>query len=105
MPKNDTSGIRVHSVPQTTVPSTTQTIVTYKFLGKTQLMRARFTQRPETYIISIRGPRHDGKKVEVSRIYDELHPLMAVGRAVVEFSDDYIGCTSDFINYKQIVLK
>lgn len=30
---------------------------------------------------------------------------MAVGRAVVEFSDDYIGCTIDFINYKQKVLK
>ena len=84
MPNHNTSGNRVHSVPQTTVPSTTQTIVTYKYLGKTQLMRARFTQSPETYIISIRGTRHDGKKVEVSRIYDELHPLMAVGRAVVD---------------------
>ena len=96
-PANNSNGATpVHEVQQQ---------IHYKHLGKPQLMRARFTPSPETYIISIEATRHDGKKVEVSRIYDELHPLMAVGRAVVEFSADYIGCRIDYINYKQKVLK
>lgn len=90
---------------QTTVPSTTQTTVTYKYLGKTTLLRVGFSEHPETYLVNISGTTLDDHKVEVSRVYDELHPLMAIGRAVTEFYDSYVCGRIGSIIIKQRVVK
>lgn len=68
--------------------STGGTIV-YKYLSKNFLLKSEFSETPNTYLIGIDGLDLENKKIEVSIIYEEFHPLMAVGRAVVEFHENY----------------
>lgn len=78
---------------------------TYKYLNRTHLFRVGFSEYPETYLVNISGTTLDDHKVEVSRVYDELHPLMAIGRAVTEFYDSYVCGRISSIIIKQRVVK
>lgn len=89
----------------TTPVSKVQKQTTYKPLNRKILLRAQVSESTQTYLIHISGTKLDGNTVEVSKIYDELHPLMAVGRAVVEFSNQYAGCRIDYLTYQQKVIK
>ena len=66
---------------------------------------AYLKKHPETYLVNISGTTLDDHKVEVSRVYDELHPLMAIGRAVTEFYDSYVCGRIGSIIIKQRVVK
>lgn len=78
---------------------------TFKHLTKNNLLKANFSEDLQTFIVDIHGATLTGEHIDVSRIYDELHPLMAVGRAVVEFSKQYAGCRIDYLTYQQKIIK
>lgn len=79
--------------------------IAYKYLNRTPLLRVGFSEHPGTYLVNISGTTLDDHKVEVSRVYDELHPLMAIGRAVTEFYDSYVCGRIGSIIIKQRVVK
>lgn len=79
MPKTDTSS-KVNNSTLTPAVFDVQQQIHYKYLYRTHLFRVGFSEHPETYLVNISGTTLDDHKVEVSRVYDELHPLMAIGR-------------------------
>lgn len=92
MPKNDTSEVQVQGTQQPTVQPTKQASTKYKYLGKRQLLEAPFSDAPETYVVSMYATgRLSQQSMSIVRTYDELHPLMAIGRAVTEFFQGYNG--------------
>ena len=93
MPKPDTSS-KVNNSTLTPAVFDVQQQIHYKYLYRTHLFRVGFSEHPETYLVNISGTTLDDHKVEVSRVYDELHPLMAIGRAVTEFYDTMYAAVS-----------
>ena len=77
----------------------------YKSLSKKFLLNAEFSDTPNTYLIGIDGLTYEKVKVETSLTYDEYHPLMAVGRAVIEFRDCYSFAHITYIKVQQNVQK
>ena len=77
----------------------------YKSLSKKFLLNAEFSDTPNTYLIGINGLTYEKVKVETSLTYDEYHPLMAVGRAVIEFRDSYSFAHITYIKVQQKVQK
>lgn len=62
--------------------------VRYKRLSHRSMMLAQFSDEPEMFSVQITGEKF-GDSVDVSDVYDEYHPLMALGRAIVMFQNDY----------------
>lgn len=93
-----------HSKVVTSVPEVQQPIY-YKHLNRNGLLRARFSEQPQAYLIRISGSLPDNRSIEISRIYDEYHPLQAVGRAAVEFYRDYVSGKINDISVKQRIIK
>ena len=79
--------------------------IVYKSLSKKFLLNAEFSDTPNTYLIGIDGLTYEKVKVETSLTYDEYHPLMAVGRAVIEFRDSYSFANITYIKVQQKVQK
>lgn len=104
MPKTDTSS-KVNNSTLTPAVFDVQQQIHYKYLNRTHLFRVGFSEHPETYLVNISGTTLDDHKVEVSRVYDELHPLMAIGRAVTEFYGSYVCGRIGSIIIKQRVVK
>ena len=77
----------------------------YKSLSKKFLLNAEFSDTPNTYLIGNDGLTYEKVKVETSLTYDEYHPLMAVGRAVIEFRDSYSFAHITYIKVQQKVQK
>ena len=77
----------------------------YKSLSKKFLLNAEFSDTPNTYLIGIDGLNYEKVKVATSLTYDEYHPLMAVGRAVIEFRDSYSFAHITYIKVQQKVQK
>lgn len=94
-----------HNTSATALKNSMGGTPTYKYLYRTHLFRVGFSEHPETYLVNISGTTLDDHKVEVSRVYDELHPLMAIGRAVTEFYDSYVCGRIGSIIIKQRVVK
>lgn len=55
-----------------------------KLLNKRSMLRADYSDEPHTYHVEVVGTFNDSKYHD-TRVYEEHHPLMAVGRAFVEF--------------------
>ena len=93
MPKNDTSEAQVQGTQQPTVRPTKQaTKQSYKYLRKRQILDAPISDTTETYLVSMYATgRLSQQSMSIVRTYDELHPLMAIGRAVTEFFQGYTG--------------
>ena len=64
-----------------------------KQLSYKVLHRVQFSDQPKTYVVHIEGKGNQGQTINVSWTYNELHPLMALGRAVLDYSSRYI-CAS-----------
>ena len=77
----------------------------YKSFSKKFVLNAEFSDTPNTYLIGIDGLTYEKVKVETSLTYDEYHPLMAVGRAVIEFRDSYSFAHITYIKVQQKVQK
>lgn len=48
-------------------------------------LKADFSETPAIFTVIINGKDNNGKEYRISNVYEEYHPLMAIGRAVVEF--------------------
>lgn len=90
MPKTDTSGEQVQCTHPTVQP-TKQANPVYRPLRAKNLLEARLTPRPHTYLVELRGRTAFGVRMDVSRVYDERHPLIALGRAIVELRESEAG--------------
>lgn len=82
------------------MPNTNTTVLTAnnsngstKQLSYKVLHRVQLSDQPKTYVVHIEGKGNQGQTINVSWTYNELHPLMALGRAVLEYSSRYI-CAS-----------
>lgn len=82
MREPNTNGVMVKNSTQYTKQ------LSYKVLHRVQL-----SDQPKTYVVHIEGKGNQGQTINVSWTYNELHPLMALGRAVLEYSSRYI-CAS-----------
>lgn len=56
----------------------------YKRLSPRFVVREKFSEQPKAYYVEIDGNFND-TQYYFSNSYDEYHPLMAIGRAVMEF--------------------
>ena len=66
--------------------------------------RARFSDEPEMFSVQISGEKF-GDSIDFSDVYDEYHPLMALGRAVVMFQNDYTVATIKNIRvFKRVIV-
>lgn len=63
----------------------------YTYLRRRQLFDAPFSDTPRTYLVSLSATSPLNKRIDVSRTYEEYHPLMAIGRAVAEFYHQFSG--------------
>lgn len=104
MRQNNTSEAQVQGTEQPTVQPTKQaTKQSYKYLRKRQILDAPFSDAPETYVVSMYATgRSSQQTMSVVRTYDELHPLMAIGRAVAEFFQGYNGQIEQLMLQKKI---
>lgn len=85
------------------VQPTKQASTKYKYLGKRQLLEAPFSDVVETYLVSMYATNRLSQQfMSIVRNYDELHPLMAIGRAVVEFLQDYNAQIEKIVIQKKI---
>lgn len=64
----------------------------YKYLRKRQILDAPISDTTETYLVSMYATKCSQQRtMSIVRTYDERHPLMAIGRAVAEFFNDFGG--------------
>lgn len=78
--------------------------VRYKRLSHNSMNRARFSDEPEMFSVQISGEKF-GDSIDFSDVYDEYHPLMALGRAVVMFQNDYTVATIKNIRvFKRVIV-
>ena len=96
---------QAQDAPVADVQPTKQASCTYRHLSGAYLLKAVFSAEPAAYVVDINGKALDGKQVSVSWTYDACHPLMALGRAVVEFRDRYPCVTIDYLGIRQRVIK
>lgn len=88
MRQNNTSGTRVQGTP-TTVQPTKQAEIRYKTISNNAMLRASESDEARSYLVTVVGSSNDRNRAEISRVYEERHPLMAVGRAVCQFREEY----------------
>nr|DAY98163.1 MAG TPA: hypothetical protein [Caudoviricetes sp.] len=105
MPNNDTSGTRVQGTQQLTVQPTKQAEIRYRNISRSMMLRATETDRPCSFLVTIFGSHSDRNRAEMSRTYEERHPLMAIGRAVCQFKEEYFGYRIDGIIAKIKIVK
>lgn len=86
MPKTDTSREQVQGTNLTVQP-TKQANPVYRPIRAKNLLEARLTPRPQTYLVELRGRTALGVRMDVSRVYIERHPLIALGRVLVELRE------------------
>lgn len=92
----EASSVNVQPTKQATKPS-------YKHLGKRQILDAPISDVVETYLVSMYATNRLSQQfMSIVRNYDELHPLMAIGRAVVEFLQDYNAQIEKIVIQKKI---
>lgn len=100
MPKSPESSVKTQGVKATVQP-TKQAIVTpsttevggtpnihYNRLTSYYLLRAKFSETPKSYYVHIFAKQLD-KDLDAADVYEEYHPLMAIGRAIVEMRRVY----------------
>ena len=104
MRQNNTSEAQVQGTEQPTVQPTKQASKqSYKYLRKRQILDAPISEKPETYLVSMYATaRLSQQTMSIVRTYDERHPLMAVGRAVTEFLQDYNAQIEKIVIQKKI---
>lgn len=112
MPKSPESSIETQGV-QSTVQPTKQAIpyateptqeVRYKRLSHRSMMLAKFSEESEMFSVQISGEKF-GDSINFSDVYDEYHPLMALGRAIVMFQNDYTVATIKNIRvFKRVIV-
>lgn len=104
MLQNDTSEAQVQGTQQPTVQPTKQASKQlYKYLRKRQILDAPISDTPETYLVSMYATNRLSQQfMSIVRNYDELHPLMAIGRAVAEFLQDYNAQIEKIVIQKKI---
>lgn len=56
-----------------------------KRISENKALNANFSDQPITYSVEVIGKSCNEKEFRISNVYEEYHPLMAIGRAVVEF--------------------
>lgn len=78
---------QVHSAPVASVQPTKQANPVYRPIRAKNLLEARLTPRPQTYLVELRGRTALGVRMDVSRVYIERHPLIALGRVLVELRE------------------
>lgn len=103
MPNRDKSNGTNNSNP--IAPSTiVDQEIRYKRLSHRSMMLAQFSDEPEMFSVQISGEKF-GDSVDVSDVYDEYHPLMALGRAIVMFQNDYTVATIKNIRvFKRVIV-
>ncbi len=68
-----------------------------KRISENKALNANFSDQPITYSVEVIGKSCNEKEFRISNIYEEYHPLMAIGRAVVEFRRKVFVGTIDFV--------
>lgn len=58
---------------------------TCKRLSQSMILRSRLSNKPISYLVEIEGTDYHDTKYRTANVYEEYHPLMAIGRAVIEF--------------------
>lgn len=71
--------------------------IKYKKLTTPYLLRTGYSDEPIAYTVEVIGKDCSEKEFRISNIYEEYHPLMAIGRAVVEFRRKVFVGTIDFV--------
>lgn len=61
------------------------TQTTDKRITSWKALKAGFSETPAIFTVIISGKDSNGKEYRISNVYEEYHPLMAIGRAVIEF--------------------
>lgn len=105
MPSSEKVSGTGNNITRTTSVREAQSQISYRHLSGAYLLKAVFSAEPAAYVVDINGKTLDGKQVSVSWTYDACHPLMALGRAVVEFRDRYPCVTIDYLGIRQRVIK
>lgn len=59
--------------------------IKYKRIGQSMILRSRLSNKPISYLVEIEGTDYHDTKYRTANVYEEYHPLMAIGRAVIEF--------------------
>ena len=66
-------------------PTAVAVTTTEKQIKASKALKAGFSETLAIFTVIICGKDCNGKEYRISNVYEEYHPLMAVGRAVVEF--------------------
>lgn len=77
--------------------------IKYKRLNERALLRTTYSSELRTYYVNIYA-KHSGNRIDVSDVFDEYHPLMAIGRAVVKFRTDNFLCEIERIEIYERIL-
>ncbi|MCM1301961.1 MAG: hypothetical protein NC226_09605 [Bacteroides cellulosilyticus] len=70
--------------------------ITYRRITKKNALRSDFSEQPRSYSVEIIG-KSNGTEHRITNVYEEYHPLMAIGRAVIEFRQAIIIGTIEHI--------
>ncbi|MCM1216553.1 MAG: hypothetical protein NC209_04100 [Alistipes sp.] len=70
--------------------------ITYRRITRKKALRADFSEQPRSYSVEIIG-KSNGTEHRITNVYEEYHPLMAIGRAVIEFRQAIIIGTIEHI--------
>lgn len=78
--------------------------IIYKRISYSRLLTVNSSDELHTYSVTVRGKSGE-KEVEITRIYDEHHPLAAVGCAVVQYLRRFVVCTITQVDISERVEK
>lgn len=84
--------------------STAATTIVYKRIPYSRLLSAESSDELRTYSVTVRG-KNDEKEVEIVSSHDERHPLMAAGRAAVQYLKRFVLGTITHVEVSERVEK
>lgn len=80
---------QTRKAPSVNVSPTKQAELLYRTISNYTMLRASESDEEKAYIVTIIGYSEGKNRAEISRLYEERHPLTAVGRAVCEFREEF----------------
>lgn len=106
--------VSTDDIPSATIPTKAareEPQYEWKILTRKAIMRREFSQEPELFLVELHIKsdyriRGDVREVVYERLYEEFHPYLAIGKAVVETAMEIVSPQIENINiYRKRIIK
>lgn len=106
--------VSTDEIPSATIPTQKareESVYEWKKLTRTAIMRREYSQQPELFLVELhltsefRISHGNVKEVIYEKLYEEYHPYLAIGKAIVDIGTSIISPKIENLNIYRRVIK